>query len=142
MSVSSFNAAEPAMYAGINVGRSTSILLLKSFLSAALLFAYAAPASSQAEFECLIKADRKDEFLMVRAIAKSVVTVSGTYRLVLFKHSAAGSSQSIQQGSFALKPGAENLLATTMVDAGNGVELSARLLIETDRGISQCRLPE
>ncbi len=142
MSASSFNAAEPAMYAGINVGRSTSILLLKSFLSAALLFAFAVPASSQAEFECLIKADRKDEFLMVRAIAKSIVTVSGTYRLVLFKHNATGSSQSIQQGSFALKPGAENLLATTMVDAGKGVELSARLLIETDRGISQCRLPE
>ncbi|MGN6776641.1 curli-like amyloid fiber formation chaperone CsgH [Rhizobium sp.] len=79
---------------------------------------------------------------MVRAIAKSVVAVSGTYRLVLFKHSAAGSSQSIQQGSFALKPGAENLLATTMVDAGNEVELTARLLIETDRGTSQCRLSE
>jgi hypothetical protein len=142
MSASSFNAAEPAMYAGIDVGRSAFTLLLKSFLSAALLFACAVPVSSQAEFECLIKADRKDEFLVVRAIAKSVVVVSGTYRLVLIKHSAAGTSQSIQQGSFQLQPGLDNILATTMVDAGNQVELSARLLIETDRGTSQCGLPE
>ncbi|WP_162944052.1 curli-like amyloid fiber formation chaperone CsgH [Rhizobium sp. CCGE531] len=117
-------------------------MLLKAFFLSILLFSCIVPASSQAGVECLIKTDRKEQFLVVQAIARSEGAVSGRYRLVLVKHSAAGTSQSIQQGNFALRPDSDGLLATTVVDASDQVELTARLLIETDRGTSQCGLPE
>ncbi|NLS17606.1 hypothetical protein HGP16_13675 [Rhizobium sp. P40RR-XXII] len=142
MSASSFKSPEPVLCAGIDCGPSAFNLPLKLFFLSILLFSCAVPASSQAGVECLIKTDRKEQFLVVQAIVRSEEAVSGGYRLVLVKHSAAGTSQSIQKGSFALRPGSDGLLATTMVDAADQTELTARLLIETDRGTSQCGLPE
>ncbi|MFK0164997.1 curli-like amyloid fiber formation chaperone CsgH [Rhizobium sp. NPDC090279] len=142
MSASSFKATGTAICAGVDRRRSAFSLFLQSFFFSMLLFPYAAPASSQTGVECLVTADRREPFVVVRAIARSDMPVSGTYRLVLIKHSTAGTSHSIQQGSFDLQPGSDNLLATTMVDAGDDTELIAKLLIETDRGMSQCELPE
>jgi len=142
MSASSFKATAPIICAGINRRRSAFSLFLQFIFVSMLLLPYATPASSQAGVECLVTADRREPFLVVRAIARSDVPISGTYKLVLIKHSMAGTSHSIQQGSFDLQPGSDSLLATTMVDAGDETELIAKLLIETDRGISQCGLPE
>lgn len=142
MSASSYMSTEPVPRAGIDCGRSAFTLLLKPFFLSVLLFSCAVPAASQTAVECLIKTNRQEQFLVVQAIARSEAAVSGSYRLVLVKHSAAGTSQSIQQGSFDLQPGSDGLLAATMVDAADQTELTARLLIETDRGTSRCGLPE
>ena len=138
---SSFNRIEPVIYVGTNRRRSAFSLFLHSFFFSMLLLPRIAPAS-QTGIECLVTADKREPFLVVRAIARSDVPVSGTYKLVLIKHNIEGTSHSIQQGSFDLQPGSNNLLATTMIDAGDDAELIAKLLIETDRGTSQCELPE
>ncbi|WP_412066560.1 curli-like amyloid fiber formation chaperone CsgH [Rhizobium sp. SYY.PMSO] len=142
MSASSFQAVEPFFCVGLNRWRPAFNLLATFFCLSALSFSSAARALSQAGVECEIATNRKDQLLVVQAIAKSPSAVSGTYRLVLVKHGASGTSQSIQQGNFDLQPGSDGLLATTVVDAPANTELTARLLVETDRGVSQCGLPQ
>ncbi|TXI03179.1 MAG: hypothetical protein E6Q76_14135 [Rhizobium sp.] len=116
---------------------------MKLLCLSVLLLSDAGPAlSQQAGVECRIATSRKNEFLVVQAIAKSASAASGTYKLVLVKHSSSGTSQSIQQGNFDLQPGSEGLLATTVVDAPSNKDLTAKLLVETDRGVSQCGLPQ
>lgn len=142
MSASSFQAVEPSVCIRLNRWRSACNLLAKLFCLSALSLTCVAPAFSQAGVACLIAANRKDAFLVVQASVKSATAVSGTYRLVLIKRNASGTSQSIQQGKFDLQPGSDGLLATTVVGAPANTELSAKLLVETDRGVSQCGLPQ
>ncbi|MFS8047291.1 curli-like amyloid fiber formation chaperone CsgH [Rhizobium sp. BR 314] len=106
------------------------------------MFSCAVPAASQAGVECLIATNRSERFLVVQAIARSETMASGTYRLVLLSHGSGGTSKSVQQGSFDLEPGSDLILAVAMVDVADKADVNARLRIETDRGASQCGLPE
>jgi len=142
MSASSPNVAVPIIGVGVDRRRSAFCIFLQSFFFSMLTFSYTAPAFSQSGVECQVTVDKREPFFVLRAIARSDVPISGTYRLVLIKHDTAGTSHSLQQGSFDLQPGSDSILATTMVDAGDESELIAKLLIETERGVSQCELPE
>ena len=142
MSASSFIAAErlksPRDRRKIRafVSLSKSLTLLSFFFSCVL------PAASQAQVECVISTSMREQFLVVKAIATSPTAMSGTYRLMLTRQGVGSMSQSIQQGKFDYQPGSDGLLSTTIVNLANKTQVSATLLIETDRGTSQCGLPK
>jgi len=142
MCASSFQKIAAAALAAAGYKHLSAFGTPKSLFLYAMVFSCAVPAASQAGVECLIATSKREPFLVVQVIAKSTTVASGTYRLVLLTHGAGGSSESVQQGSFDLEPGSDRILATTMVAVSDKVEMSARLQIETDRGVSQCGLPE
>ena len=91
---------------------------------------------------CRIRMERKSGLLFLHAMAASARPASGSYTLILRKHSATGTSQTMQQGDVALRPGSETLLATTAVEAGAEGHLSASLTLDTNRGRTTCRFPQ
>jgi hypothetical protein len=91
--------------------------------------------------ECVIRAQPDRDFLRLEAVVRSDAPVSGRYRFVAAKESVTGSTGNTQSGTFALKSGPEQVLATLTLDGSAIGHYRAQLSLQSDRGKLLCTSP-
>lgn len=94
-----------------------------------------------AGIECVIRAQPDKDFLRLEAVVRSDAPVSGRYRFVTAKDGVTGSTSNTQSGTFALKNGPEQVLATLTLDGSAIGHYRAQLSLQSDRGRFMCTSP-
>lgn len=90
---------------------------------------------------CLIRAEPSDGFLRLQAIVRAGQSTSGRYRLSVSKHSASGTSENLQSGTFNVAAHGERILTTVVLDRSAVGHYRAALSIESDLGKVSCSSP-
>jgi hypothetical protein len=109
---------------------------------AAALAATILPATpSAAAVTCRIQAEPVAGYLRLQALARSDEDLQGRYLFSLNKHSATGTSRNVQSGSFALRPGQDEVLSTVTLDGSAEGHYAANLALEWDQGSTSCHSP-
>lgn len=117
-----------------------------SFLTGCALFlcgtVLAAGSASAGEGpQCGIRTEKRGGLFVLHAVASSVIPDSGRYEFLVSKQNAGGTSRNVQSGDFSLKPGVEAVLSTLAMEAAAQGHVTARLTVQSRRGVSTCTFP-
>ena len=91
--------------------------------------------------ECVIHAEPAKHFLRLEAIARSVAPASGEYSFSVAKRSPTGSSNNAQSGTFVLRAGEAQVLATLILDRSAVGNYRAELSLQSDHERFTCTSP-
>ena len=115
--------------------RHNSLILGAGLLAAGLAAAgHSDAAGSNHGLTCEIRVRPAGAEVDLTAIAKSAVTASGKYRLVVIKRGPAGGTEIEQSGSFSIEAGGVSNLSNVSLTLETGATYDAELTI-TSQGI-------
>lgn len=93
--------------------------------------------------QCSVRAGRDADWLRLDALVRSegAFAVAGQYRFSVVKQNAAGSSQTMQSGSFELVSSGEQILTTLLLEKAAEGHYRAQLTLTRDDGSVLCVSP-
>jgi hypothetical protein len=102
-------------------------------LSIALLFPTQTPSQTDpAAPGCMIRMSNEGRVTQLVGVLMGAEPASGSYRLIVLKQGASGTSRTVQDGSFTARTvGTETLLGAVAIRLSAGDALSAELTIRT-----------
>jgi CsgH protein len=118
-----------------------AVLGVFSLVASDHIKAVAMPTNPSLGVTCQIRASDGDAGLRLEAIADATRVITGSYRLVVAKESASGSTQNDQSGSFETDGSHEQILATVVLDRSAIGHYRATLSLDWDEGHVSCSSP-
>ena len=91
--------------------------------------------------QCGIRTEKRGGLFILHAVASSAIPDEGRYEFLVSKQNAGGISRNVQSGDFSLKPGSEAVLSTLAMEAAAEGHVTARLTVQSKRGVSTCTFP-